>query len=615
MTETSSRTLAGVLAAAGRPLASIGERVEFTPREYVIRQGTTVGHVFLVDEGVFRAEIPDRHGQPLEVARFGRGDYFGEMAFLQGEPASASVRAVTHAAAWRIPHATLSGVADEHPEVMAVLASGLAARLTATNERFRDVRPGRLVACLGEAPEAAIFLGHVLQSATRHLRRPVVVFDLSSGARLLPGVALPAVDELLAVSRPVDHLVELACGAADGVFVSSGEAAQAASTGLLSLASGLRRWAGLVVIFGGERLAPVLPEIEDLDIAVRLQYDGDTPAGLAASLPTIRLRGDGKLVPPGAVQALRFLRGANLLRSVPECEPLGGAHPPGATNEPWSSVDWTARHLAGLKVGLALGAGTAKAYAHIGVVEELRRLGVPIDYVAGANLGAAVANAVAWGTDMQPVQQMFDRSFTKALRFTFPFHSFFTPTILRRDLHLYNRRLKFEHLPIPLSVITVDLNRREEVILRSGFVAPALIASMAVPGLYPPLRLDGRTLVDGGLLNPVPVRAVAEAGADVVIGVKLTSVSEQVQRTAGVRKRRFWLAPPIIDTIQQSFELMQWRIVGQGQLPGDIMIEPRFSGPAGLRDFGRGTEFVALGREAVAEMADTLRRQLPWIGS
>ena len=614
MTEFSMRTLAGLLEASGCPLSSLGERVEFSPREYVLHQDAPVAHIYIVDEGVFRAETPDRHGQPHEIARFGRGDYFGEMAFLQGDPASASVRAVTHAAAWRIPHASLGAVAEQHPEVMSILASGLAARLTATNARFQDVRPGRLVACLADGPEAALFLGHVLESAERHLRRPVVVFDLSSGAAALPGTALPGLAELLATSQPAERLIEFTNAAPGGVFVSRGDAAVAAGAGLVGLASGLRRWAGLVIIFDGARLAPLLPAIEDLDLAVYLQCDGDDAAN-AGRLPTIRLRGDGKLVPPGAAQALRFLRGASLLRSVPECVPLAGVRPAEATNEPWSSVDWAARHLSGLKVGLALGAGTAKAYAHIGVVEELRRLGVPIDYVAGANLGAAVANAVAWGTDVQPVQQMFDRSFTKALRFTFPFHSFFTPTVLRRDLYLYNRRLKFEHLPIPLSVIAVDLNRREEIVLRSGFVAPALIASLAVPGLYPPLRLDGRTLVDGGLLNPVPVRSVAEAGADVVIGVKLTSLANQDERPAGPRKRRFWLAPPIIDTIQQSFELMQWRIVGQGQLPGDIMIEPRFTGRAGLRDFGRGPEFVAAGREAVALAAETIRRELPWIRS
>jgi NTE family protein len=162
-------------------------------------------------------------------------------------------------------------------------------------------------------------------------------------------------------------------------------------------------------------------------------------------------------------------------------------------------------------------------------------------------------------------------------------------------------------------VLSVDLRKREEVVLQSGFVTPALVAAMAVPGLFPPVRLDGRTLVDGGLLNPLPTSTVTAAGADVVIAIKLTSASEVVGHAPVSRGWRTRLMPPIVDTIQQAFELMQWRVIAQGHDAGEITIEPQFTGPAGVRDYQRGAEFIAFGREAAAAARDRIQHHLPWV--
>ena len=161
-------------------------------------------------------------------------------------------------------------------------------------------------------------------------------------------------------------------------------------------------------------------------------------------------------------------------------------------------------------------------------------------------------------------------------------------------------------------MVAVDLRRGREVIFRSGPAAGAIVASMAIPGIFPPSRIAGRILVDGGVLNPVPIAAVAASGAGVVIGVKLTTpVVERVEAEQHGPLR----TPPIVETVHHAFEVMQWRIVSDGAVRADVTIEPAFSGPTGLRDYRRGEEFVELGRAAAESAAGQIRQVLPWVGA
>ncbi len=617
MTATAGRDTEGLLEqvtrALGRPVEEIASPVTLAPRQLAIRHGDTVANLYVVADGVLRAEVLDTLGLPIEVARFAAGDYFGEMAFIQDEPAAASVRAVTAAKVWAIPHETLAEAADRDPAVMAVFARGLARRLGETNERLRAQPPARMTACLGDSPSMTRFFSHAVASGSWHLRRPAIIVDVSG----LPGVTgdreFQALEGLLADPGELAELEAWLRRPEPGVAVIRGEAAAIRSPGLIALLSRLRGMAGLVAVFGGHAIAASVLDLDEMDVRVTLQEDDRPVSGAASSLPIVQVQSGGRPMQPGRLQHLRATGKSTTLRSVPDHRPLEGERPPGMSGEPWASVDWMGRHLAGKKVGLALGTATSKAYAHVGVVDELRRMGVPFDYIAATSVGANVANAAAWGFDMSLVPAMLDKSFERAFRVTFPLHAFFTSQVLFHDLDEYNRRLKFEHMPVPLSVVAVDLRRREEVVIQSGFVTPALVAAMAVPGLFPPVRHDGRTLVDGGLLNPLPTSTVAAAGADVLIGVKLTSQGDLTERTPVTRSWRNRLLPPIVDTIQQAFELMQWRIVAQGHAAGEIMIEPEFSGPSGVRDYLRGPEFIAFGREAVAQSRERIQHHLPWL--
>src|SRR5688572_20811746 len=158
--------------------------LEVAEGESVVTLGDYVDRIYMVREGLLRAELLDRHGLPFEVARYGRGEIFGEMSFLRGDRASATVRAVTAVRLTAVPHAVLGEMAEHYPGIMRELAGLVAHRLSETNQRFRQLRPGRAVACITTgSPATVALLRQVALSASRHLRRPVLVLDIGGGIR------------------------------------------------------------------------------------------------------------------------------------------------------------------------------------------------------------------------------------------------------------------------------------------------------------------------------------------------------------------------------------------------------------------------------------------------
>ena len=574
----------------------------------VIQQGDYVDQLFVVASGLLRADVPDRHGLPLEVARYGPGEYFGEMSFLRGDRASATVRAATDAELIAVPHSVLGEVSEGSPAVMREIAGVVAQRLNATNQRFRDLRPGRSLGCVSAGtPLSVAFLQAVCHSAAVHLRRPVLVVDFT-GTLAAPNIhGLGSIEEALAdPARLAEHdrfsgLSEPAVG------LITGDAAEPVDVGrFLDLLSDYQSRYGLVLVCASPRSDSALSLLRDLEGPLLVREQGDSTeswSGLAGHGAETVLLSETPISRADRADELPPIRTlTTTVRALISSTP---------GSEPGRSIGWVARHVLRRKVGLALGAGGAKGYAHLGVIEALTSLGVSIDFVAGSSIGSPIAAALAARMPIEEVRRLLDQTFGKALRFTVPLHSFLSAAALRRELDRIAQGRTFEQLALPLAIVAVDLTRRTEVVFREGDVATAMAASMAIPGIFPPVRWQGRQLVDGGLLNPIPNATVAESGADVVIGVKLTNPALAPQ--VPTRKRSFALrGPPILDTIQAAFEIMQWKITEDGSARADVTIEPKFYGSTGLRDFGRAEEFVQAGRDAVTASRTEIKALLPW---
>jgi NTE family protein len=188
-----------------------------------------------------------------------------------------------------------------------------------------------------------------------------------------------------------------------------------------------------------------------------------------------------------------------------------------------------ARQLCGRRVGLALGAGAIRGFAHAGVLGVLAERKVPIDLVSGASAGAIAGALFLSGWPPRELASLLAASLetiqTGLPSLTVPPDSLLTG---RRLLNYFRRKLgsdaRIEDLPVPFIVAATDLDRREAVHLDSGPLPESIAASAAVPGVFPSVGLGGRRLVDGGVSDPVPVRALRERGADIVIAVNVMGV-------------------------------------------------------------------------------------------
>ncbi len=183
------------------------------------------------------------------------------------------------------------------------------------------------------------------------------------------------------------------------------------------------------------------------------------------------------------------------------------------------------------KVGLALGGGAARGYAHIGVLKVLERERIPVDLIAGTSMGSMVGAYYACGYRPSELEDI--AMATKRRHIVSPGYSKMALLSNRKivrmlDSHIGNRT--FEDLEIPLSVVTMDILTGDEVIINTGLVKEAVLTSISVPGVFPPRETDGKILLDGGPIDQVPVGVVRNMGAHRVIAVDIGFLAKKREK-------------------------------------------------------------------------------------
>lgn len=180
------------------------------------------------------------------------------------------------------------------------------------------------------------------------------------------------------------------------------------------------------------------------------------------------------------------------------------------------------------KIGLALASGGARGAAHAGVLKVLAREGIPISAVSGSSIGAVVGGSYAAGLSPKRIEEEWlNTDLPKVMRSflpTFPRAGLSSGSGLRSYLRSTLGEIRIEDLPVPFAAVACDIDTGEAVVLREGPLVDALRASSAIPGIFSPVRWGDRFLVDGGLVEPLPVRACRDLGAEIVIGVDIVPV-------------------------------------------------------------------------------------------
>jgi NTE family protein len=270
------------------------------------------------------------------------------------------------------------------------------------------------------------------------------------------------------------------------------------------------------------------------------------------------------------------------------------------------------------RIALALGGGAARGLAHIGVLEVFEREGVRADFIAGSSMGGLVGALHATGLPSRDVA---------ALARSFRFPRWFLPGGVLEWSSLFASSVPvlggtFEELEIPLAVTAVDLEAGMQAVIHSGPLLPAVQATCAVPGVIAPVRLGGRWLVDGGIMNVLPVDVAWMSNADVVVGVKVGAARERKVpqldwRVTSLLSRLGGIVPNpatakvTFETLVRAAEIMLDRqtALAAAMTAPELLIEPEL-GDMGLRDFQRLDDAVAAGRRAAEAALPGLARLL-----
>jgi NTE family protein len=292
-------------------------------------------------------------------------------------------------------------------------------------------------------------------------------------------------------------------------------------------------------------------------------------------------------------------------------------------------------------IGLALGGGAARGFAHIGVMRTLEAHGIVPDVIVGTSIGAVVGGCYA-GRQLDSLEQwarsLNVRSVLSYLDISLSGSGLIRGGHLAKQLETALTDSRVEDLPIRFAAIATEFNTGHEIWLTRGRLAEALRASYALPGIFPPVLIGGRWLVDGALVNPVPVSAARALGARLVIAVNLNSdlfgrgtiisdhgsdasddAAQEAAKPNGLRGlfggerslRRQFLGrrgrPGIPTVMVEAFNVMQDRIT-RARLAGDppdVLISPRL-GPVGWFDFHRAAQAIAIGSEATEKAIESV---------
>lgn len=264
------------------------------------------------------------------------------------------------------------------------------------------------------------------------------------------------------------------------------------------------------------------------------------------------------------------------------------------------------------KIGLALGAGGAKGLAHIGVILALEEAGVPIDFIAGTSMGALVGGWYAATKNIKFLQNIFLKTGTKDLfadgveffseKDPPEFNVDFSKGLFKGDqLSALLEKLMdvktFEQCRIPFQAVATEVETGREVDICSGSLAQGILASVSLPVVFQPVRCGERLLMDGGLVNPIPVDVVKNMGADFVIAVDVSSrwvnISDDLITQQNLNR-----------IILHSFMALDYQLSRRAVKQADFVVKPSIGGFNWL-DFGRAGSIIELGyKEAQSALND-----------
>ena len=265
------------------------------------------------------------------------------------------------------------------------------------------------------------------------------------------------------------------------------------------------------------------------------------------------------------------------------------------------------------KIGLALSSGAARGLAHVGVLAVLEKEGIPIDMIAGTSVGAIIGAFYAQGKDISEIKDVVmslnRRRMISLADFTIPTRGFIKGKKIRGWLKSTIGNINFEDLKMPFACVATDITTGGEVVIKQGSVVEGVRASVSMPVIFTPAKWQGRYLVDGGLVDPVPVRVLREMGADFTIAVNVVPyIGDRIQK-ANAEEPKNLKEPNIFSILIRMIYIMGHQAALSGLREADIVITPNV-GHIRPDNFHRARECILRGQRAARHAIPEIKRQL-----
>ncbi len=458
--------------------------------EELFRQGEAADAAYIVASGRLRAVLAAPDGDERTLSEMGPGETVGEMGLLTGGSRSATVYAVRDASLARLTRRSFARLIERYPRAMLPISRIIVERLV--RQSSHEPLPSAGAQTLALVPAAAgvpleEFAHGLLQSLAGHGSTVLLSSSRADRALAKAGIA------------------QLSASDAHHVRLAQWLTEQEATFRFVVYQSDPRwtpwtdrcvRHADHLLIVAEAAADPTPGEVEE-------RLAGRWPRARAPRRSLVLLQRSGE--PAGTARWLAP-READQHYHVR----------PGAG----SDFDRLARSLAGKALGLVLGGGGARGFAHIGVLKALEELGTPIDLVGGTSMGAIIAGLCARGLDSSAIQRGCARYAGGHLDLTLPVVSLAAGRKVGQQFRAFFGEREIEDLRIPFFAVSTNLTRAEQVVHRRGGLAAAIRASMSLPGVFPPAVQGGDLLVDGGLVNNVPADVMRQtSGSGPVIAV------------------------------------------------------------------------------------------------
>lgn len=250
------------------------------------------------------------------------------------------------------------------------------------------------------------------------------------------------------------------------------------------------------------------------------------------------------------------------------------------------------------RIGLALGGGAARGFAHIGVLQVLEEQGIKPDLIVGTSAGSVVAALYASGktpAELTNMAMTLDES--TITDWVFPGRSLLKGEALAKFVRNLTAGKQIENMRLPLGIVAADLQNGQPILFRRGDPGMAVRASSSVPGVFEPVKIGGREYIDGGAVSPIPVRYAKQMGADVVIAVDISAIPEG-QPTKGA-----------VDILLQTFNIMGHAISQFELQDADVVMRPKLEG-IGSAEFSARRLSILAGREAALMVMPQLKERI-----